>query len=161
MNLNRQILAKEETQCQIMHVYFWPCAQPLLWTQNKISCYWVMPRLRSVPTLAFCRHGANDMDRPDTRLLVQSLPSWWLSKGKHAAPTSKSWQMLLMQWKPLCYIVYELHKCTTVGWQTLCTIALLYRCPYVPFTRHISIIGGPNSEWVLIPMMGLYTVKYH
>jgi len=23
------------------------------------------------------------------------------------------------------------------------------------------IIGGPNSEWVLIPMMGLFTVKYH
>ena len=23
------------------------------------------------------------------------------------------------------------------------------------------IIGGPNSEWVLIPMMGLFSVKYH
>jgi len=24
-----------------------------------------------------------------------------------------------------------------------------------------TIIGGPNSEWVLIPMMGLFTVKCH
>ena len=40
---------------------------------------------------------------------------------------------------------------------------LLYTVYIYTITRPFPVIdiGGPNSEWVLIPMMGLFTVKYH
>jgi len=40
-------------------------------------------------------------------------------------------------------------------------VALLYLLCQLPYTVMLYIIGGPYSEWVLIPMMGLFTVKCH